>query len=91
MLLFVDYQLLTDAEIPEDVPQYLVRRNFSDNGTKMVDGFADVLGGKVCGEAGGEAVADAEEGSAGVGESLDMALVCDEGGVAVAKKILLGL
>ena len=57
----------------------------------MVDCLTDVLGGKVGGEAGGEAVADAEEGSAGVCESLDMALVCDEGGVAVAKKILLGL
>ena len=57
----------------------------------MVDGFADVLGGKVGREAGGEAFTDAEEGSAGVGESLDMTLVGDKRGVAVDKKILLGL
>ena len=56
----------------------------------MVDGFADVLGGEVCWEAGGESVADAEQGSAGVGEGLNMALVGDEGGVAVAEKVALG-
>ena len=50
----------------------------------MVDGFADVLGGEVGREAGGEALADAEEGSAGVGEGLGVALVCDQCGVAVS-------
>ena len=55
----------------------------------MVDGFADVLGGEVGREAGGEAVADAEEGGAGVGEGLDVALVGDQGGVAVAEKVAL--
>lgn len=56
----------------------------------MVDGFADVLCSEVCGEAGGESVTDAEQGSAGVSESLDMTLVSDEGGVAVAEKVALG-
>ena len=56
----------------------------------MVDGFADVLGGEVGGEGGGEAFADAEEGGAGVGEGLDVALVCDKGCVAVAEKVALG-
>ena len=55
----------------------------------MVDGFADVLGGEVCREGGGKAFADAEEGSAGVGEGLDVTLVCDKGGVAVAEKVAL--
>ena len=55
----------------------------------MVDGFADVLGGEVGREAGGEAYADAEEGGAGVGEGLDVALVCDQCGVAVAEEIAL--
>lgn len=55
----------------------------------MVDGFADVLGGEVGREAGGEAFADAEEGSAGVGEGLDVALVCDERGVAVDEEVAL--
>ena len=55
----------------------------------MVDGFADVLGGEVGREAGCEAFADAEEGSAGVGEGLDVALVCDESCVAVGEEITL--
>ena len=56
----------------------------------MVDCFADVLGGEVGREAGGEAGADAEEGGACVGEGLDVALVGDEGGVAVAEEVTLG-
>ena len=55
----------------------------------MVDGFADVLGGEVGWEAGEEAVTDAEEGSAGIGEGLDVSLVCDEGCVAVSEEIVL--
>ena len=89
MLLFIDYQLLTDAEISKDIPQDLIRRDLSDYASDVVDGFTDVLGGEVGWEAGGEAVADAEEGGAGVGEGLDMALVGDQGGVAVAEKITL--
>ena len=81
--------LFSDAKIPKNIPQNLVGRNLSDDGADVVDGFADVLGGEVGREAGGEAGADAEEGSAGVGEGLDMALVGDEGGVAVAEEIAL--
>ena len=81
--------LFSDAEIPKDIPQDLVCRDFSDDGAEVVDGFADVLGGEVGREAGGESVADAEEGGAGVGEGLDVALVCDQSGVAVAQKIAL--
>ena len=55
----------------------------------MVDGFADVLCGKVSREAEGEAFLDAEQGSAGVGEGLDVALVCDQSGVAVCEEITL--
>ena len=57
----------------------------------MVDCFADILGGEVGWEAVGEAGADAEEGSAGVGEGLDVALVCDQSGVAVAEEVALRL
>ena len=81
--------LLTDAEIPEDIPKDFVGRDFADDGAEVVDGFADVLGGEVGREAGGEAFADAEEGGAGVGEGLDVALVCDQCGVAVAEQIAL--
>ena len=80
---------LPDTEIPKDIPQYLVRRDFSDDGAEVVDGFADILCGEVGRESGGEAVADAEQGSASVGEGLDVALVCDECGVAVAEEVAL--
>ena len=45
--------LFSDAEIPENIPQYFVGRNFADDGAEVVDGFADVLGGEVGREAGG--------------------------------------
>ena len=83
------YALFSDAEIPENVPQNLISRYLSDDGTEVVDCFADVLGGEVGREAGGESFADAEEGSAGVGEGLDVALVSDQGCVAVAEEIAL--
>ena len=57
----------------------------------MVDCFTDVLGGEVGWEAGGEAFADAEEGSAGVGEGLGVALVCDQSCVAVGNEVVLTL
>ena len=81
--------LLSDAKIPENIPQNLVGRNLSDDGAEVVDCFADVLGGEVGREAGGEAGTDAEERGAGVGEGLDVALVGDEGGVAVSEEITL--
>ena len=55
----------------------------------MVDGFADVLRGEVGWESEGEAFLDSEEGSASVGESLDVTLVGDKGGVAVGEKVTL--
>ena len=58
--------LFSDAETPKNIPKYLICGNLSDDGTEVVDGFADVLGGKVCWDAGGESFADAEQGSAGV-------------------------
>ena len=57
----------------------------------MVDGFADVLCGEVGRETGGEAFADAEKGSACVGEGLDVALVCDQGGVAFSEEVALAV
>ena len=81
--------LLTDAEIPENIPQYLIGRDFADDGAEVVDGFADVLGGEVSRDAGSESVANAEEGSAGVGEGLGVALICDQSGVAVSHQIAL--
>ena len=89
MSLFIDYQLLPDAEIPENIPQNLISRYLAYDGAEVIDCFADVLGGEVGREAEGEAFADAEEGSAGVGESLDMALVCDQSSVTVGKYIFL--
>ena len=85
-----DIGLFSDAKIRKDIPQNFVGGDFADDGAEVVDGFADVLGGEVCGEAGGESFTDAEQGSAGIGEGLDVALVGDEGGVAVAEKVALG-
>ena len=51
MSLCIDYQLLPDAEIPENIPQNLVGRDFADDGAKVIDSFADVLGGEVGREA----------------------------------------
>ena len=82
-------KLLADAEIPENIPQNLISRYLADDGAEVVDGFADVLGGEVGREAGGKAFADAEEGGAGVGEGLDVTLICDQSCVAVAEQIAL--
>ena len=87
---FVYDKLLPDAEIRKNIPQNLICRDLADDAAEVVDCFADVLGGEVGREAGGEAFADAEEGSAGVGEGLDVALVGDESGVAVAEEVTLG-
>ena len=85
----VAYFLFSDAEIPKNIPQNLISRDLSDDRAEVVDCFADVLGGEVGREAGGESFADAEEGSAGVGEGLDVTLICDQSCVAVAEQIAL--
>ena len=82
--------LFSDADIPENIPQNFVCGDLPDDRADVVDCFADVLGGEVGREAGGETVADAEEGSAGVGEGLDVTLVCDQGGVTVGEDVALG-
>ena len=81
--------LFSDAEIPKDVAQDFVGGDFSDDGAKVVDGFADVVRGEVGWETEGEAFLDAEEGSACVREGLDVTLVCDQGCVAVSEEIAL--
>ena len=81
--------LFSDAEIPENITQHLVCRNLSDDAAEVIDCLADVLGGEVGREAEGEAFLDAEKGSAGVGEGLDVSLVCDQSSVAVAEEIAL--
>ena len=55
----------------------------------MVDGFADVLGDEFRRDVEGESFLGAEEGSAGVGEGLDVTLVCDQSCVAVGEEITL--
>ena len=85
----MNLKLLSDAKIPENIPQNLISRYLSYDRAEVVDGLTDILSGEVGREAGGEAFADAEKGSAGVGEGLDVALVGDEGGVAVCKEVAL--
>ena len=55
----------------------------------MVDGFSDVLGDEVGRDGEGEAFLGAEERGAGVGEGLDVTLVCDEGSVTVGEEVSL--
>ena len=87
--MFVINYLLADAKVLEDVAEDFVGWDFTNDGADVVDGFADVLRGEIGREAEGESFLDAEEGSAGVGESLNMALVCDQSGVAVGQEIAL--
>ena len=75
--------LFSDAEIPEDIPKDFVGGDFADDGADVVDALADVLGDEFGRDVEGETFAGAEEGSAGVGEGLDVALICDKGCVAI--------
>ena len=50
---FLCKKSFSDAEIRKNVPQDFVGGDFADDGAEVVDGFADVLGGEVGGEAGG--------------------------------------
>ena len=84
-----NHGLLSDAKIRKNIPQHLVGGDFAYYGAEVVDGFADVLGCQVGRQAGGQAVTDAEQGSAGVGEGLRVALVGHQGCVAVAQKVAL--
>ena len=81
--------LFSDAKILKDVAEDFVGGDFTNDGADVVDGFADVLGDEFCRDVEVEAFADAEEGSAGVGEGLDVALVCDQSRVTVGKYIFL--
>ena len=84
------YFLFSDAEIPENISKDLISRYFADDAAEAVDCFADVLCGEVGRKAGGESFADAEEGSAGIGEGLDVTLVCDQGGITIGEEVSLG-
>ena len=50
--------LLSDAEIPENIPQNLVGGDFAGDGAEVVEGFAEVLGEEVGGE-GAKAIPEA--------------------------------
>lgn len=77
-------QLFADAEILEDIDQNVLAGDFSDYAAEAVDSFADVLRSEVCREAGCKSFADTEKGSAGIGESLGVALICYQSGVAIS-------
>ena len=59
-LRFRNVTSLSDAKVPEDIPEDFVGGDFTHNAAEVVDCFADVLGGEVGREAGGEAFADSE-------------------------------
>ena len=81
--------LFSDAEIPEDVAEDFVGGDFTDDGAEVVYGFSDVLGDEVGRDGEGETFLSTEEGGAGIGECLDVTLVCDKGSVAVGEEVSL--
>ena len=83
-------QSLADAEIPEDVAEDFVGGDFTDDGAEVVYGFSDVLGDEVGRDGEGETFLSTEEGGAGIGEGLDVTLVCDQGCVTVCEEVSLG-
>lgn len=81
--------LFSDAEIPEDIAEDFVGGDFTDDGAEVVDGFSDVLGDEVGRDGEGETFLSTEEGGAGIGECLDVTLVCDKGCVTVCEEVSL--
>ena len=81
--------LLTDTKVLKDINKHILGRDLARDGAERINCFADVLADEVGRDAEGEAFAGAEEGGAGIAEGLDVALVGDQGGVAVSKKITL--
>ena len=43
----VDIGLFSDAKLPENTTQNFIHGDFSDDGTDVVEGFAEVLGDEV--------------------------------------------
>lgn len=80
MLLFVDYQLLTDTEPREHGGQHFLRSNLPANLPNMVQGLAYVLCYEFRGDSGEEGFAGAGEGFQSFMEGLVVAEVGDEGG-----------
>ena len=47
LLGIIDYQLLADTKLPDNTTQNFIRGDFSDDGSDVVEGFAEVLGDEV--------------------------------------------
>lgn len=55
------------------------------DGAEVMEGFAQVGAAEVCGDAGGEAVAGADEGEGGFAQGVGVAKIGDEGVGAVGE------
>lgn len=59
---FLFFVSLADAKMLENIPQHLVRGDFAEDGTEVVEGLAEVFGEEVGSLAGGEGTFDVFEG-----------------------------
>lgn len=59
---FLFFRSLADAKMLENIPQHLVRGDFTKDGAEVVEGLAEVFGEEVGSLAGGEGTFDVFEG-----------------------------
>lgn len=59
---FLFFVSLADAKMLENIPQHLVRGDFTEDGAEVVEGLAEVFGEEVGSLAGGEGTFDVFEG-----------------------------
>lgn len=59
---FLFFVSLPDAKMLENIPQHLVRGDFTEDGAEVVEGLAEVFGEEVGSLAGGEGTFDVFEG-----------------------------
>ena len=81
--------LFPDAKVLKDINQYILSRYLARDRAESINRLAYILADEIRRDAEGEAFARTKEGGAGIAEGLDVALVGDQGGVAVSKKIAL--
>ena len=83
--------LFANTKVAKYVDEHVLAADALWDWREGINALADVLWDEFSRDVEGEAFLGAEEGSAGVGEGLDVALVCDQSGVAVAEEVALRL
>ena len=65
MLIVGNHQLLSDAKLPENIPQYFIITNLSRNFAQVMHTFPDILAQKIPGDIHFQAVDYTEDGFVG--------------------------